>query len=120
MRCSAVVPPQVPANSGKEILMHDIDRALFEGQDEGTWGEVMDEGPGYSYEDEQSPFQGEDAGEGAGGLWGEADNQETDELALAAELLEITDEDELDQFLGDLARKAVSAARDFAGSAAGQ
>lgn len=99
--------------------MHDIDRALFEGQDEGTWGEVIDEGPGYSYEDEQSPFQGEDASE-AGGLWGEADSQETDELALAAELLEVTDEDELDQFLGDLARKAVSAAKDFAGSAAGQ
>ena len=99
--------------------MHDIDRALFEGQDEGTWGEVMNEEAGYSFEDEQSAFQAEDANE-AGGLWGEADGQETDELALAAELLEVTDEDELDQFLGDLAKRAVSAARDFAGSAAGQ
>lgn len=110
--------PRRPQDSGKEDLMHDIDRALFEGQDEGTWGEVMDEESGYSFEDEQSPFQGEDESEG--GFWGEADNQETDEVALAAELLAVTDEGELDQFLGSLAKRAVSAARDFAGSAAGQ
>lgn len=109
--------PRRPQDSGKDILMHDIDRALFEGQDEGTWGEVMDEESGYSFEDEQ--FQAEDSYE-AGGLWGEADSQETDEIALAAELLAVTDEGELDQFLGSLAKRAVSAARDFAGSAAGQ
>lgn len=101
--------------------MHDIDRALFEGQEEGvTWGEVMDEESGYSYEDEQSPFQTEQTYEDAGELWGEADAQEADELALAAELLAVTDEGELDQFLGSLARRAVSAARDFAGSDAGR
>jgi hypothetical protein len=98
--------------------MHDIDRALFEGQDEGTWGEVMDEESGFAFEDEQSEFQGEDSNE-AGGLWGETDG-ETDELALAAELLAVTDEGELDQFLGSLAKWAVAAAKDFAGSAAGK
>ncbi|RDV09378.1 hypothetical protein DXK94_13390 [Arthrobacter sp. RT-1] len=98
--------------------MHDIDRALFEGQDEGTWGEVMDEESGYSFEGEQSPFQAEDSYENDE-LWGETDG-ETDELALAAELLAVTDEGELDQFLGSLARRAVSAAKDFAGSSAGK
>lgn len=103
--------------------MHDIDRALFEGQEEGTWGEVMDEESGFSFEDEQSPFQAEESSEDSlntGELWGEADSQETDELSLAAELLAVTDEGELDQFLGSLARRAVSAARDFAGSDAGK
>lgn len=102
--------------------MHDIDRALFEGQEEGgTWGEVMDEQSGLGFEDEQSAFQTEQTYEdSAGELWGEADAQETDELALAAELLAVTGEEELDQFLGSLARRAVSAARDFAGSDAGR
>lgn len=112
------VPQRHPQDSGKEILMHDIDRALFEGQDEGTWGEVMDEESGYSFEGEQSPFQAEDSYENDE-LWGETDG-ETDELALAAELLAVTDEGELDQFLGSLARRAVSAAKDFAGSSAGK
>jgi hypothetical protein len=98
--------------------MHDIDRALFEGQDESTWGEVMDEESGYSFEGEQSPFQAEDSYENDE-MWGETDG-ETDELALAAELLAVTDEGELDQFLGSLARRAVSAAKDFAGSSAGK
>lgn len=122
MRCSATVSPKALIDSGKEILMHDIDRALFEGQEEGvTWGEVMDEESGYAFEDEQSAFQTEQTYEdSAGELWGEADAQETDELALAAELLAVTDEGELDQFLGSLAKRAVSAARDFAGSDAGR
>jgi hypothetical protein len=98
--------------------MHDIDRALFEGQDESTWGEVMDEESAYSFEGEQSPFQAEDSYENDE-MWGETDG-ETDELALAAELLAVTDEGELDQFLGSLARRAVSAAKDFAGSSAGR
>jgi len=103
--------------------MHDIDRALFEGQDEGTWGEVMDEESGFSFEGGQSQYQTEDSFEdsaGEGQFWGETESQETDELALAAELLAVTDEGELDQFLGSLAKRAVSAARDFAGSAAGK
>lgn len=101
--------------------MHDIDRALFEGQDEGTWGEVMDEESGFSFEGEQSPFQAEESNEdSAGEFWGETDSQEMDELSLAAELLAVSDEGELDQFLGSLARRAVSAARDFAGSDAGR
>ncbi|MET1086345.1 MAG: hypothetical protein ABWY04_04370 [Arthrobacter sp.] len=85
--------------------MHDIDRALFEGQEEGgTWGEVADEQSGFSFE-EESAFQTEQTYEdNAGELWGEADGQETDELALAAELLAVTDEGELDQFLGTLAQ----------------
>lgn len=106
--------------------MHDIDRALFEGQDEGgTWGEVSGEQSGFSQEGGTYEFQPgeaslyEDRGS-AGELWGEAVSHESNELALASELLELATEEELDRFLGDLVSGAVSAARNFAGSAAGR
>jgi hypothetical protein len=69
--------------------MHDIDRALFE-------------------------YQQEHAGPGAGEL------QETQEVQLAGELLELRDERELDRFLGDLIKGAVSAGKDFLASDAGR
>lgn len=104
--------------------MHDIDRALFEGQEEGgTWGEVYGEQSGVAQEGEMYEFQANEASQyedSSGEVWGEAEQYESDELALASELLAVTNEGELDQFLGSLVKGAVSAARGFAGSAAGR
>lgn len=74
--------------------MHDIDRAMFEvAQHEG-----LDEVQAY-----------------------EAHNQmEALETQLAAELLEVADEEELDRYLGDLVKKAASTASGFARSQTGQ
>ncbi|QCU76974.1 hypothetical protein E7744_01080 [Citricoccus sp. SGAir0253] len=104
--------------------MHDIDRALFEDESEGgTWGEVADEYGTY----EQSPAAayGSPAGESetdeldAGELWGEV-TRGTSDMALAAELLAVSDEAELDQFLGNLVKSAVSAGKAFVNSSAGR
>lgn len=71
--------------------MHDIDRALFEmEQDEADLGEL------------------------------EGELSDSREMQLAGELLEITDEAELDQFLGKLVSGAVSAGRSFLRSDAGR
>jgi hypothetical protein len=75
--------------------MHDIDRALFEAESgHETYGEA----------EEPSGFR----------------ESETQELALASEMLELTTEAELDRFLGKLISGAVSAARGFANSDAGR
>lgn len=94
--------------------MHDIDRALFEGQPQGeSWGELSGESHGY-----ETPQTYELPGE----VWGEAQAHEqvSNELALASELLEISGEDELDRFLGRLVSGAVSAAKSFVKSDAGR
>ena len=71
--------------------MHDIDRALFEyEQDEGDSGEF------------------------------ETEADDSRELQLAGELLELSDEGELDQFLGKLVSGAVSAGRSFLRSDVGK
>lgn len=71
--------------------MHDIDRALFEVGQESAWeGEQEEE------------------------LIGET------EMGLATELLEVTSEQELDRFLGDVLRGAVRAGTAFASSDAGR
>jgi hypothetical protein len=78
--------------------MHDIDRALFEAEAETeAYGETE------FYEFHEAGQSGESY-----------------ELALAAEFLELTTESELDQFLGKLLSKAVSAVGDFARSDAGR
>lgn len=106
--------------------MHDIDRALFEGEDEGgTWGEVSNEQTGYSQETGTYEYQENESAayEGRGSLdevWGEALSSESDELSQASELLAVNNEEELDRFLGDLVSNAVSATRSFANSGAGQ
>ncbi|TWI69354.1 hypothetical protein IP91_00422 [Pseudoduganella lurida] len=86
--------------------MHDIDRTTLEfGQEFGQQG----------YEMEQYEFgQGEWTGEG-GGLLSEAD-----ELELANELLSVTNEQELDQFLGSFLKKAASVAGNIIKSPIGQ
>jgi hypothetical protein len=74
--------------------MHDIDRALFEAEAE------------YEGAAEAELFERESGVER--------------ELALTNELLEVTGEQELDRFLGDLIRSAASATRDFVSSDAGR
>ncbi|WP_156135146.1 hypothetical protein [Arthrobacter sp. L77] len=106
--------------------MHDIDRALFEGQEEGgTWGEVSGEQSRLgqdraTYESQSDEFTSYEDSGNPGELWGEAGANDSGELALAAELLAVSNDRELDQFLGNLVKSAVSAARSFAGSDAGQ
>ncbi len=86
-------PDNEPANSTepppqtqKETDMHDLDRTTME---------MNDEADSFEFEDEY-----EYAGEG------ESLFNEEEESELAAELLEINDEAELDQFLGNLLKKA--------------
>jgi hypothetical protein len=74
----------------KETIMHDLDRTqnVFESD----------------YEYDQFEFQ--DEGESFGGFEGEGGFDEMEESELAAQFLEITEEYELDQFLGNLIKKA--------------
>lgn len=69
--------------------MHDIDRTQAE-----IWGELETNG----YEVDEFEFESEFDGEGV--------FDEADEMELAAELLEITDEAELEEFLGKLIKSA--------------
>jgi hypothetical protein len=75
--------------------MHDIDRALFESE---------------TYESETHEAERDEFG----------GTPETGEHEQAIELLEVTNEAELDRFLGSLVSQALSAARSFAGSDAGR
>jgi hypothetical protein len=89
--------------------MHDLDRTLNEFESEfGTDGE---------YE-----FDGEQEGEGEGEWLGEMDGEmdESEVTAMAAELLGVQDEEELEQFFGKLIKRAAGAARSFARSSAGR
>lgn len=81
----------------KEINMHDIDRTQFEFTNE-------------EFEFEQNPW----ANEYGGGL------SEAEEMELATELLSVNSEAELDQFLGNLVRRATKAVGSFVSSPLGQ
>lgn len=83
--------------------MHDIDRTQLE------FGSEL---PGF--EAEQFEFEGESEGEN-GAVFNEADEYE-----LANELLGVTNEDELDQFLGDLIKKIGKRGRKLIRSPLGQ
>ena len=78
--------------------MHDIDRALFETEQETDLTEVDE------FEFTELPDQ-------------EADDEESE---LANQLLDVTSEAELDQFLGKLIGRAAKGARNFARSSAGR
>lgn len=68
-------------------------------------------------------FQGEYEGEYEGGWSGETYGEvlnETDEMALAAELLSVSNEYEMEQFFGKLVSRVAGAARGFAQSQAGK
>ena len=75
--------------------MHDLDR---------TQEEFYDETSDYEYEADN--FEFEDEYDQYSGYEVDSVFSEADELQLAAELLEITDEDELDQFIGKLFKNA--------------
>jgi uncharacterized protein (DUF697 family) len=93
--------------------MHDIDRTLMEYESgmNGYEGEYAGEfGDEYEYEFE--------------GTYDEYDEPEVfdeeEEMDLAAELLSVTDDEELDQFLGKLIKKVGSHARKFVKSSTGR
>ena len=79
--------------------MHDLDRTTLEIGDETTNFEFADE---FEYGQQESPFS------------------ENEEEELAAQLLEITDEAELDQFIGGLIKKVAKTARKVIKSPIGQ
>lgn len=85
--------------------MHDLDRTQ---NYESDYGE-------FEFE-----FDTEGEGEGEFGYEGESVFDEVEEMEFAAQLLEITDEAELDQFLGNLIKKAGGAARAFIKSPVGK
>jgi hypothetical protein len=101
-----------------EEIMHDIDRTQremelavqelqpeqfeFSGQAE-TWGESSGESSLEGLQPEQFEFQAE--AETYGETYGESPLNEAEEMELAAELLEITNEAELDHFLGGLIKR---------------
>lgn len=90
--------------------MHDLDRVMFEGG-----GELAGEGPHQEFLE----LLGEAGGGGPGSQVREQ-SMDSRETQLATELLEISDEAELEQFLGSLVRRAAGAATRFATSPTGQ
>ncbi len=86
-------------------MRHDIDQAMFE-MEHPAYERSPFAGPGY----EAGPFEFETPDP----------ELESDEMELAAQLLEVTSEEELEQFLGDLVKAASSAVRGFAGSSTGK
>jgi len=86
--------------------MHDIDRAMFELSN--AAGETGYE-TAHEWEAAQE-YESFEAGHEA----------EAMEMEMAGRLLEVSSEEELEQFLGSLVRSATSAARSFAGSTAGR
>lgn len=79
--------------------MHDVDRPQLETDPEWT-GEQFEEG-------EEEQFLGGLLGGILGGEI-EPETDEVEEAELASELLEVSDEQELDQFLGDLLKRTIS------------
>lgn len=100
--------------------MHDIDNTRFESDNEfefEAWS------PGVAAETDETPlefeeFEFEDT---ESALLGEADSAfgEMDETDPASELLDVQSEEELDQFIGNLIRRAGQAVRSPAGRAIG-
>jgi len=99
--------------------MHDIDRTSFESgfgeyeSDEyeyGYEGEYLGEGESYEMYGEGESYE----------TYGESPFSEAEEMALAAELLSVSNEDELDQFIGKLLKKAGRAAGAFIRSPIGR
>ena len=98
--------------------MHDLDRTLLELGSE----EIDQETENYEYVEEDAFSEIEGEGETEGEIEGEiADSpfSEVEEIDLASELLAITDEAELDQFLGGLMKRAAKAAGKFMASPTG-
>ena len=79
----------------------------------------MEYSPELEFEGEQFEY-GEQEGEGEGEIYGESILSEADETELAAELLEVTNEGELDRFLGNFLSRAARAVGQVARSPIGQ
>lgn len=92
--------------------MHDIDRTQMEYNPETGFETSQEQFEGEQFEDEQFEY-GETA------EWGEVFS-EAELMEVAAELLEIRDEAELDRFLGNLIRRAGSAIGKVVKSPVGQ
>lgn len=99
--------------------MHDIDRTTlesgfggyeFEDQEYGYEGEYMGEDESYEIYGEDETFE----------MYGESPFSEAEEMELAAELLSVSNEEELDQFIGKLLKKAGSAVGKFVKSPVGR
>jgi hypothetical protein len=97
-------PPGAPATSPKESVMHDIDRTQMEYGSQPT-----------RFDQEQFEFQEAEWAPESGAVLSEADEYE-----LAMELLGVTSEAELDQFLGGLIKKVGRGFRQFASSSLGK
>ncbi len=89
--------------------MHDLDRVMFE-----TGNELAGEGPHQEFLE----ILGESESEAE--TLEAAQEYETYETELATELLEVSNEAELEQFLGNLISRAAGAARSFAASPTGR
>ena len=90
--------------------MHDIDRIRLETQSEAEMFEAV------PFQAEQFEFaQSETPSGETGEVFGE-----TEQMELASELLEVTNEAELDRFLGDLIQRAGQAVGKFIKSPEGQ
>jgi len=105
--------------------MHDIDRTTFET----GYGEYESNESEYGYESEdEGEFYGETHGEMYGETYGEIYGEargespfsEAEEMELAAELLGVSNEQELDQFIGKLIKKAGGAIGKFVKSPIGR
>ena len=90
--------------------MHDLDRTQLEASD----------GSEFEYGNGEFELEGGSNYEGGGGIEGEGFLDETDEMELAAQFLEIQDEAELDQFIGGLIDRLRKGARKFFRSPVGQ
>jgi hypothetical protein len=102
--------------------MHDLDRSLFEVGPVGGTGEAETFGATTELEEEDfletlETVLGEVSGEQ---VELEAEQQEINEVELATQLLEVGSQGELDRFIGALFRRAVGAAKNFAGTPTGQ
>ncbi|WP_437314171.1 hypothetical protein [Sorangium sp. So ce385] len=104
-----------------ELEAHELEQEgfLFEGEGEGLEleGEGEGEGEGFEFEGELEAheLEGELEAHEASPPFHEAETME-----LAAELLSVSNEQELNQFLGGLIKKAAGAARSFARSSVGK
>ncbi len=102
--------------------MHDIDRNVMEGEYE---METYDDEFENEYEEEYGESEYEDEYEYEDEFEEELEEYETvfseeEELELASELLAVTDEAELDQFLGKLIKRGYRKAKKFAKSSTGR
>jgi len=97
--------------------MHDLDRAMFEADETET---------GTSDEQEHEEFLAnlKQMSRNGGGTWRRSARPRfdagTSDTDMAARLLDVQSEEELEQFLGSLVSRAAGAVRNFAGSATGK